>query len=617
MQSSTTPQSNLALESVVTRTVASARLLIGLVQGGLLYWLYHAVQTGMWPATATYLFAPLLLLGLLLPILAISSLGHLARGQLVRWIGVAALVIAALAFHDVWRAPDQVGFWFGSNPHSRARYPSGVLLAFLVAGLFIAHAMVLAGAHDKRRFASYPTYFETAWKLYIQLQFSALFVCVLWLVLQFGAVLFTLVRLDFLERLLRESWFAIPVTAFAFSCAFHITDVRAAIVRGIRTLLLVLLSWLLPVIVLIVAGFLLSLPGTGLTPLWATRHATAVLLGAAALLVILINAAFQNGEAAAGVARVIRFSARGAALCLLPLVAIGIYALTLRVRQYGWTGDRIDSAACLFVASCYALGYAWAGMRRSGWLAPIAGVNVACALVVLAVLLYLFSPAGDPARLSVNDQLARLEAGKVSAEKFDYDYLRFQGVRYGRAALEQLQARTQGENAALIREKATAALKKQNRWQSAPQASEPADLRANIIAWPPGNSVPASLLQQKWSAEKYAWQLPLCLKLRDRRCDAYAIDFDGDGKPEWLLTDRKTYAQAVILAEGEGGRWAITGFLPHGLGTCAALQGKLQAGDYRLVPAPLKDIEIDGQRLAVERPQSANRLRCKPATASR
>jgi hypothetical protein len=486
-----------------------------------------------------------------------------------------------------------------------------------MAGLFIAHSLVLAGAHDKRRLASYPTYFETAWKLFIQLKFSSLFVCILWLVLQLGAALFILVQLRFLEKLLHESWFAIPVTAFAFSCAFHITDVRPAIVRGIRTLLLVLLSWLLPVIVLIVAGFLLSLPGTGLAPLWATRHATAVLLGAAALLVILINAAFQNGEAAAGVARVIRFSARGAALCLLPLVAIGVYALTLRVRQYGWTGDRIDSAACLFVAGCYALGYAWAGLRRGGWLAPMAGVNVACAFVVLAVLLYLFSPAGDPARLSVNDQLARLEAGKADAEKFDYDYLRFEGVRYGRAALERLQVRSQGADAAMIREKAKAALKKQNRWQPAPQASEPADLNANITAWPPGRSVPASLLQQKWSAEKNAWQLPPCLKLRDRHCDAYAIDFDGDGKPEWLLADRKVYAQAFILAEGEGGHWAVAGFLPHGLGTCAALQGKLQAGDYRLVPAPLKDIEIDGQRLAVERPSSANQVNCKPAAAPR
>jgi hypothetical protein len=56
------------------------------------------------------------------------------------------------------------------------------------------------------------------------------------------------------------------------------------------------MSWILPVAVVLVAGFICSLPFTGLAALWETRHATSVLLSAAVLLV-LINAAFQNGEA--------------------------------------------------------------------------------------------------------------------------------------------------------------------------------------------------------------------------------------------------------------------------------------------------------------------------------
>jgi len=84
-----------------------------------------------------------------------------------------------------------------------------------------------------------------------------------WLVLTLGAQLFELVKLAFLTKLMRESWFAIPVTAFAFACAMHLTDVRPAIVRGIRSLLLVLLSWLLPVAVLLIGGFLATLPFTG------------------------------------------------------------------------------------------------------------------------------------------------------------------------------------------------------------------------------------------------------------------------------------------------------------------------------------------------------------------
>jgi hypothetical protein len=40
------------------------------------------------------------------------------------------------------------------------------------------------------------------------------------------------------------------------------------------------MSWILPVAVLLVAGFICSLPFTGLAALWETRHATSVLLSA-------------------------------------------------------------------------------------------------------------------------------------------------------------------------------------------------------------------------------------------------------------------------------------------------------------------------------------------------
>src|SRR5471032_1821212 len=150
----------------------------------------------------------------------------------------------------------------------------------------------------------------------------------------------------------------------------HMTDVRLAIVRGIRTLLLVLLSWILAGAALIVDGFLVTLIFTGLYHLWQTRFAATLLLGSDALLVVLINAAFQSGVAA---------------------------DVAPRVGDYGWTSERVIAAACLLVASCYAAGYAWAACRPGAWLAAIAKVNRATAFVILALLLALFTPLADPA----------------------------------------------------------------------------------------------------------------------------------------------------------------------------------------------------------------------------
>src|SRR5690348_7105618 len=201
-----------------------------------------------------------------------------------------------------------------------------------------------------------------------------------------------------------------------------------------RALVHVLLSWLLPLMALFVAGFLASLPFTGLAPLWATRFATGLLLTTSAALVVLINAVHQDGQQEHAPPRVLRLAASLAALMLVPLMVIAAYALGLRVAQHGWTTDRIIAAASLVVAGCYALGYAWAALRPGRWLERIEICNVVAAFVTLAALLALFTPIADPARLSVASQVARLESGAVAPDKFDFAYLRFDGARYGKAA---------------------------------------------------------------------------------------------------------------------------------------------------------------------------------------
>ena len=581
------------LDPVVAPRIAVARLVAGLLQGLLLYWLYSAAQAKAWPATQPYLLAPLMLIGLLLPVLLVSSLGHLSPRRIGLWMAGAALVLTVLALHDVSRGAEHF-IWGNYKPGAPLRVISALLFGFCVVGFYVAHALVLASGQDQRRLASYPTYFEIAWKLGIQLLFSLLFVAVLVLVLWLGGQLFLLIKLNFLKELLSQAWFVIPVLCFAFSFAIHITDVRPSIVRGIRTLLLVLLSWLMPIAAVLVAGFLLTLPFIGFERLWATRHAASVLLGMAGLLVVLINAAFQNGQAGLGVARGIRFGTRLSCLLLPWLVGIAIYALTLRVMAHGWTAERIIAGACLLVASCYAVGYAWAASKYGDWLNWIANVNVGTAFITLLVLLALFTPLMDPARLSVASQMARLNSGKVSADKFDFEYLRFQGARYGQAALQELTVRNAGPDAAVIRARATAMLMRENRFDETGALS---DVAINLTVRPAGVTLPQSFLQQDWSQAGPGWRLPACLKRAGQQCDAYAMDFDGDGRQEVLLISNDPRASSVLLAEKEEGGWYARGQIPSEILRCRPLREKLQAGQFALVPPKVQELEVDGQRV--------------------
>lgn len=607
-----TEQEGLMPESAVTSRAGMLRLAVGLLQGLALYLLYLAAKSSAWPATERFLFAPLLLVCLIAPVLLISSLGHLDQRKTTVWMTVTVVAIASLGFYDVWRGDTATMlFSYGDDP-VRIRYPSPLLFVFLVAGFFIAHSLLLSAAQDNRRIARYATHFETAWKLIIQLIFSGAFVGVLWGVLWLGASLFMLVKLDFLKELLQKSWFVIPVTTFGFACAMHITDVRPAIVRGIRSLLLVLLSWILPVTTLIVVGFLLSLPLTGLQPLWATKSATAVLLAAAAMLVILINSAFQNGEVSSSIARVVRFSVKLAALALLPIVAIAIYSLGLRVNEYGWTTDRIIAAACLLVASGYAGGYARAAFQKSTWMRAIAPTNVATAYLVLLVLLALFSPISDPARISVNHQVSRLQAGQTAANEFDFEYLRFEGVRFGRETLERLKNETRSADAATIREKAQRAIALKHPSRPHEAHASASDIVANITFWPKQERLPDTFAAQKWSSYKRPWELPMCLRQPRATCDAFAIDMTGEGKNEILLLPAEKFMPGVVLAEEEDGSWSLFGTLPRELSACESFRQKMIAGEYRLQPARVRDLELGGHRIEIQRHQADSAVKCPP-----
>lgn len=586
-------------DGAVTRRVGQLRLLVGLLQGGLLYFLYHAQQSGAWPASVPPLLFPLVLGAIVLPVLLISGLGHLERRPLALWLGIAALVLALVGLHDAWR-----------NALERApqQHPSFLVFPFCLGFFFIAHSLVLAGAHDRRRIAHYATCFESAWKLAIQLLFSAMFVAGVWLVMWLGDSLFDLLKLNFIEELLRQSWFSVPLVCLAFSSAMHTTDVRPAIVRSIRSLLLVLMAWILPIAVLLVGGFLAALPFTGLQALWQTRHATAVLLASCAVLVVLVNAAFQAGDAEDSLARSVRFAARLACLLLLPQAFLGVYALGLRVGEYGWSTDRVIAAACLALALFYAGGYALAAVRRAGpWLDGLRHVNLAAAFVVLGLALALFTPLADPARLAVADQVSRLASGATPAARFDYGFLRFHGARYGMQALQELAARGTGPQAAEVRSMATAALRQQ--YDEGRSHAAAADIVANLQVWPQGAQLPAGFASQDWSVQRQRIAPPDCLRLPGRRCDAYLLDMEGDGVSEVLLVGAAREGEALMALRD--GVWQTVGRPLSRIG-CDEVRQRLRAGEFTLAAPRLRDIEVGGARIQLA-PVVAVPPGCPPA----
>lgn len=559
---------------VITRLCAAAVQAVGLM-------LLFAAQTAkVWPATQPALFAALYFPLLLVPLVVVQGAGTIPARVLAVWAAVAAALGAVMGAQDILhRRPDAVGDVFTPLiPEQPAHAAYGAVL-------FIAQALITAAVIDRRRLASYATYFDVAWKQGVQGVTGAGFTIVFWIVLALGAQLFKLVNITALADLIGNAWFAYPVTFLAFATALHVTEIRPQIIRSIKTLILTLLSWLLPVAAGIAAIFMLSLPFTGLAALWDTKSATPILLGCCAGLIFLINAAYQDGAPEHAVSRPVRAMGTAAAVLLAPMVVLAAYGIVLRIGQYGLTADRVIAAVCIVVAACYAAGYLAAARSWAPWLKPIETCNTLTSFAAIAVLVALFTPLADPARLATNSQLARLESGKVTPERFDFLALRFDNGRYGYEAVQKLQT-ADGPHKEVVNAAAGRALAAQHKQDAIFQQLDAAHLSAALVT-PSGARLPDSFLDQNWSGggdgEAQALALAECVKAAVGSCVALQLDGDGDRLDEVIVIDTVSGAGRVFGVDIETGVWRIVAEVANIAG-CADTKALLAQGAFRVEP---------------------------------
>jgi Domain of unknown function (DUF4153) len=534
-----------------------ARCALGLIQGLALYGLSESRGD-----IAPEWLAALYLVALFVPLIVIGGLDALRPITLAAWTAAATVLLAGLGWYDVSRLVDSEHQSFS---------PSVFLAA--AALVFVTHHLIAGGDEARKWIAPYARYFDLGWRHGAQLALAGMFTGAFWLVLMLGAALFDLIAVHALRDLIQKAWFSLPATTTMFAAAIHVTASQSSLVRGFRALGLMLLSWLAPVMTALAGAFLLMLPFTGLQPLWDTRAATAIMLGACVALVVLINATYQDGAEAQKPGWLRQWAVRIASVLLTPLALLAAYALYLRIDQYGLTPDRIYAMAVLAIGASYAASY-MAGAFSKHWMRPLEAGNIAAALVTIAVCVAIFSPLADPARLSVDDQMRRFAAGKVSAAQLDVAFLRFEAGRYGRAALERLR---DGGDAALAK-RATEALAAQYRYEPAQQL---APLQAaDITMHPQGATLPASFL----AASNLGGAVEDCRRV-EHQCDAYLLDMNNDGREEIVLAANY---QASVYNLGDDGAWL---WLAQVLGVA-----DLGHGDVRAAPAQLNDLVVGGRR---------------------
>jgi Domain of unknown function (DUF4153) len=594
-----------------TASLGRLRLAIGFLQG-ILGWLLlrqvpplqHAVdpsssaaRTIFWSERHPLLFAALALVTTFIPTVAIAEAGRMRRRTLALYLGSAAAIIAALAAYDLWRDPLQP---FGVSPEPRI-WPSFHLWLCSAVGLFIVNQLLEHRERGHRLFTAYAEHFEDSWMRGFQLIVALIFTFLVWGILELGGALFDLIHVAGFRTMIEHNWFRCPALAMAFAAAIHLTDVRPQLLRGMRNVGLTLLSWLLPLIVALGAAFLGALLFVGLKPLWSTRHAASILLWACAITLFLLNAAYKDGDSSNLPPAVLRWAGRVAGPTMAALALIGSYAIYLRVQQYGWTPDRVLSSAVALIAVVYSLGYTYASVRRGVWLVALQKVNVSASLVILAILLLLLTPIADPERVSVSSQMTRLARGAVSPSRFDYQFLRFDGGRFGTNALARLATGPDAE----IRSRATLMENTKARTyfrqgEPDPAATEAAFSHATV--YPIGAQLPQDF-KDSVSGPNSGF-IPDCLRT-GATCDIYLIPYGSTDETAVMVrsykaADDKTsgYNQGAwgrLFQRASDGKWVPTGNFTHL--NCPSVISALRDGKVAAARPEHDDLMVNGVRL--------------------
>lgn len=573
-------------------------VLVALSQG-LLLWLARTGQAHhIWPFSGLGGCICWYTLVLGVPSVMTLSVVRLRDARYWQNIAIVGIALALVAAWAMWSATGAPGL--------RSDEVLGPYGATTTLALFVALPWLQCRIEHGRWCAPYAELFEHAWQNALTLALTLAFVGICWAVLTLWAELFALVKIEFFRDLFREPVFVHLATGGMAGFGILIARTQKKPIRVARQIVLAVFTGLLPLVAFIAVLFALSLVFTGLDPLWKTRHAAAILMWLVATTIVFANAVHQDGGNAAPYPAWLRRVIDAGLLALPIFAAIALYALHLRIGQYGWTQERWWATLAGVALAAYAGGYAYAAVRRAGaWLAPLGRVNAVMSLVVIALVAASNSPLLDPHRLAVDDQLARWRDGRTDARHLDLDHLRFDSGRRGYLAARALKEDAKVKADANLAATLDRTLERAQRyaWRSPQEKREHAATTVGQIASvvrPAANSPApdASLLQAVLAADAATTQ---CRQV-DSDCVYIARDIDGDGSVDALLCNLgNPNAPACQLWERGSGAWrAAARFHWHASdgddGTGVA--GSLRAGDITPEPKRWPGIKAAGRTAA-------------------
>lgn len=288
-------------------------------------------------------------------------------------------------------------------------------------------------AQVRSRWNDYPVLFLEAWSAVLRLAAAGAFTGLVWLVIFLSDQLLQIVGIGVIGALLDQELFALALGGAIFGLGVAVIDDLADLLSPYVVLRVFRLF--LPVVLGVMAVFLVALPFRGLDGLAGGLSPATLLLTMVAGGIALVSIAIDQADPDATQSALLVRCTQGMALILPVVAALAVYAIWLRVVDRGWSPERLFILLVAGVGLVYGLVYALSVLLGGTWMERIRQGNIRIALGIVVLAALWLTPVLNAERISAASQLARFEAEGVEA--LDAAALRMWG-RPGAAVLAVL-----------------------------------------------------------------------------------------------------------------------------------------------------------------------------------
>lgn len=347
--------------------------------------------------------------------------------SLIKSLVVMAFILFGLTAWFVWQDYDDV------------RRLSPLFVIALIQITVICTAFIQSWKPEKPHFV-YSDLFENAWNNHFFLIFSGLLTGGFLLVLGLGTSLFDSIGIRVSDIIWSKEITSV-IVATLIGAGIGISREYGSLIFKIRSVFFAIFRVMAYLAAGIVILFALSLPFS-VNTLFQNRSTSLILLSIVAISILLLNTLIDTSKDSDEGDKLPVWKNRifSAQIILLPFLSLlSVYAINLRIMQYGLLPKRVIAIVVAVLLSIYSLAYLYQLIKRKGhWTNGLAAINPPLAVLWVAILIALSSPLIDPVRLSVNNQVERLQSNKISPDKFDFYSLKHRLGKRGKEAIEKM-----------------------------------------------------------------------------------------------------------------------------------------------------------------------------------